>query len=85
MNEEITVEQLVKLIGELIGVEFNIISDQQRIRPIKSEVQRLICNNDKIKMMSDWKPDYNLKSGLLETIAWFKQNIEKYKPEIYNR
>ena len=84
MNEEITIGNLVKLIAELIGTKVEILSDEQRIRPDKSEVERLFCDNTKIKANSTWTPDYNLKSGLTETIEWIGNNLSYFKSEIYN-
>jgi len=84
MSEEITIGNLVKLIAELIGTEVEILSDEQRIRPDKSEVERLFCDNTKIKTNTSWTPDYNLKSGLTETIDWIGNNLSYFKSEIYN-
>ena len=84
MNKEISIGLLVNLIAELIGSEFNIIPDEVRVRPSKSEVERLMCDNTKILNMSQWKPDYALKKGLAETIEWIKENMKYYKPEVYN-
>lgn len=84
MNEEISVGDLVELIAEIMNVEINILSDDQRIRPDKSEVERLYCDNSKIIKTTNWKPKYNLRTGLEETINWMKSNLDYYKPEIYN-
>jgi NAD dependent epimerase/dehydratase len=84
MNEEITIGDLVNLIAELMSVKINIISDDQRIRPDKSEVERLMCNNSKIIKNTNWKPNYNLRKGLMETIDFLKENLNYYKPDIYN-
>lgn len=84
MNSEIKISELVKLIGDLIGDEFEVISEQQRVRPDKSEVERLFCDNSKIIKNTDWKPNYNLKRGLIETIEWMKSNISNFKTNIYN-
>ena len=84
INKEISIEQLVNLIGELIGAEFKIVNDNARVRPQKSEVERLICNNSKILNMTDWKPEYDFRKGLTETIEWFKNNMKYYKSGIYN-
>ena len=84
MSEEITIGNLVKLIAELIGSKLEILSDEQRIRPDKSEVERLFCNNTKIKSNTAWNPDYNLVSGLTETIEWIGNNLSYFKSEIYN-
>lgn len=84
MSEEITIGDLVKLIAKLIGTEVEITSDEQRIRPDKSEVERLFCDNQKIKANTLWKPNYTLESGLQETIDWIKNNLSYFKSDIYN-
>jgi NAD dependent epimerase/dehydratase len=84
MNNEIQILELVKLIGEMIGCEFEIFSDEKRIRPGKSEVERLFCENSKIITNTNWKPEYNLKLGLKETIDWVKINMNQFKTDIYN-
>ena len=84
MNEEISIGDLTKLIAKLIGADVEIISECQRIRPEKSEVERLMCNNQKIIKNTNWRPDYTLEKGLLETIDWIKNNLSYFKPNIYN-
>jgi len=84
MSEEISIGNLVKLISELIGTTIEISSDEQRIRPDKSEVERLFCNNNKIKLNTLWQPDYTLESGLKETIEWIEKNQTYFKTDIYN-
>lgn len=84
MNREIVVADLIKLIAELMGVELEVQSEEERIRPEKSEVERLWCNNTKIMANTDWKPQYTLRQGLQETIDWFRENHSIYKADIYN-
>ncbi|MDP3685011.1 MAG: GDP-mannose 4,6-dehydratase, partial [Ignavibacteria bacterium] len=84
MNEEITIGNLVKLITELMNIDLKIISETERVRPDKSEVERLMCDNTKISTNTNWKPAYNLKNGLLETIQFLKENLNYYKSDIYN-
>lgn len=84
MNEEITMGELAKLISRLMKKEVPIEVDDERVRPPNSEVERLRCDNTKIKMATNWKPEYDLETGLLETIAWLRANRQHYKPEIYN-
>lgn len=84
MNEEISVGDLVKLLARLMGVDIKIVSDQARIRPEKSEVERLWCDNSKLTQFTNWQPHYNLESGLRETIAWFKDHLQAYKYNSYN-
>jgi NAD dependent epimerase/dehydratase len=84
MSEEISILNLVNLIAEIIGSKIEIISDSQRVRGTKSEVERLFCANAKILKETNWKPEYNLRSGLEETVNWIKDNLDIYKPDIYN-
>ena len=83
-NFEISMSNTVDLIVDIIGKEVEIITDEKRVRPDKSEVDRLYCDNSKIKELTSWKPQYTLEEGLKETIDWLKNNMEFYKPEIYN-
>ena len=84
MNQEISIKDLVKKIGSLANAEINIETDANRVRPDDSEVERLVCNNNKLMNNTDWKPEYDLGKGLLETIDWIKNNMDNYKPDIYN-
>ena len=84
MNEEIAIADLVNLISELLKRDVIIMKEENRIRPDKSEVERLRCDNRKIMSMTQWKPEYNLRTGLIETIQWLEQHLDMYKPEIYN-
>lgn len=68
----------------MMGIEIKIKQEEQRIRPEESEVMRLVCDNSLIKSLSNWKPKYDLISGLEITIEWIKENIDNYKSEIYN-
>jgi len=61
-----------------------VIQDRQRIRPEKSEVERLLCDASKAKQLTGWESKYSLEEGLKITINWMKENINYYKPEIYN-
>lgn len=86
MQEEISVGDLAQKIINQINPKAVIITDEQRLRPEKSEVERLYGSNQKIQKLTNWKPDYTLDSGLAETIAWFsdKKNLAGYKADIYN-
>ncbi|AEF17900.1 dTDP-glucose 4,6-dehydratase [Thermoanaerobacterium xylanolyticum LX-11] len=83
-GNEISIGALADMIAKLMGVDIEIVQEKQRLRPNKSEVERLICNNDKIKKYTDWNPGYSLEDGLKETIEWIRANISLYKPEAYN-
>jgi nucleoside-diphosphate-sugar epimerase len=84
MNDEISVADLIGVIADIMQVDVDILSDEERVRPDKSEVERLFCDNAKILSKTDWKPEYKLRDGLRETIEWFKHNLQYYKAEIYN-
>ncbi|NMC75678.1 MAG: NAD-dependent dehydratase, partial [Candidatus Methanofastidiosa archaeon] len=85
-QSEISIGNLAKSIFQLMGKDPNIITEQERLRPKKSEVQRLYGSNEKILRLTDWVQKYSLEEGLQETINWFQQpsNINKYKTDIYN-
>ncbi|UCH46055.1 MAG: GDP-mannose 4,6-dehydratase, partial [Nitrospiraceae bacterium] len=85
-GKEISMGDLAGTLISMINPEAVVISDDQRVRPEKSEVERLNGNNAKIKQLTGWSPAYTLEKGLDETIEWFrnKDNLKRYKPEIYN-
>jgi len=84
MNIEISIGNLAELIIQLMGDKVEIIYDSQRIRPEKSEVKRLCCDNSKLLQNTSWRPKYTLEKGLKETIEWFKNNLDIYKSGKYN-
>ena len=85
-SREISIGELVKLITEIIGVNIDIESDDIRKRPTNSEVERLLCDNTKIKNLTGFEPQISLREGLTRTINWLEQteNLKKYKVDIYN-
>ena len=85
MNEEVSVKELVEKISKIINKEIEIEIDNQRVRPDKSEVNRLMCDNRKLINNTKWKPNYNLDTGLQETINWLKENKNLFKYNIYNK
>ena len=84
MNSEVSIGDLAKQIMGLLDVDLPIISDQERVRPGRSEVKRLLCNNGKLLNNSSWEPEYTLEAGLLETISWFQENGRLGKSELYH-
>jgi NAD dependent epimerase/dehydratase len=84
MCEEISVAGLIEKISGLMNKKVKTDSEDIRIRPEKSEVTRLLCNNKKLLANTDWKPEYNLGKGLKATIDWLSKNEQYYKPDIYN-
>lgn len=84
MQKDISVNDLADYIIKYMNVKVEIISEDIRKRPEKSEVQRLICDNSKIKKFINWKPEYSFEDGIAKTIQWMEENLEFYKPKIYN-
>lgn len=85
-NYEITVGDTLEIIRELMNSEVEFIVDKERLRPEKSEVFRLWCDNDKIISLTGFEPKYGIREGLKATIDWFTDpdNLKKYKTGIYN-
>jgi NAD dependent epimerase/dehydratase len=85
-NFEISIGDTLNLIKELMGSNVKFIIDKDRIRPSKSEVFRLWCDNSKIEKLTGFKPEVDIKEGLQRTIDWITQpkNLKGYKSEIYN-
>jgi len=81
---DISIRDLVNLISKLTKVNLKIKVDSKRIRPEKSEVQRLVCDYSKAHNLTGWKPRYTLEEGLEKTIDWFRENLNLYKEGIYN-
>ena len=85
-NIGISIHDLYLKIAKLTNTNNKIIIDKQRLRPINSEVSKLICDNTKFFKLSGLKNKIKLEDGLLKTIKWYsnKNNLEKYKFNIYN-
>lgn len=85
-QSEISIGMLAQIIIDIINPKATIIQDPKRLRPDKSEVQRLFGSNKKLKELTNWKQNYSLEKGLKETIDWFsnKENLKQYKAGIYN-
>lgn len=81
---EISIGQLAEELIRQINPKAKIECEEERLRPEKSEVNRLLGSNQKILQMTGWKPQYDLKAGLEETIAFFRENLNRYKTNIYN-
>ena len=85
-NFEISIGDTLELIKELMGEEVEFVVDQQRLRPEKSEVFRLWCDNSMIHGLTGFKPQVDIREGLRKTIDWIvqPQHLSAYKAEIYN-
>jgi NAD dependent epimerase/dehydratase len=85
-NFEISIASTLDMIKELMNSDVKFITDEQRIRPDKSEVFRLWCDNSKIEKLTGFKPNTDIRKGLKKTIDWITKpdNLKNYKSEIYN-
>lgn len=83
-QQEISMGQLANELIKQINPKAIIKCDEQRLRPTKSEVNRLLGSNEKIMRLTNWKPLYSLEQGLAETILFFRENLDRYKTDIYN-
>ena len=83
-QQEISIGDLAGEIIEQINPSARIICEEERLRPQKSEVNRLLGSNEKIKKLTDWKQQYTFAQGIAETIAWLREHMDYYKTDIYN-
>ena len=83
-QREISIGQLAEELIRQINPEARIVCEEQRLRPANSEVERLLGCNEKILRLTDWKPQYTFEEGIQETIAFLKDNLNRYKVDIYN-
>lgn len=83
-QQEISIGELAEELIKQINPNAKIVCDEIRLRPENSEVNRLLGSNKKIKELTNWEPKYSLEEGLRETIEFLKNNMDKYKWDIYN-
>jgi NAD dependent epimerase/dehydratase len=80
----VTIGELLQRILRILGKEdISVVEDTDRIRPDKSEVMELICDNSKATQLLEWSPQYTLDEGLAETIEWMQNHINLYKTDNY--
>lgn len=83
-QKEISIGQAAAELIRQIAPQAQIICDEKRLRPAKSEVERLLGSNQKLLELTSWKPEYTFEQGIAETIAFFRNHLDKYKTDIYN-
>lgn len=81
---EVSIGEVADIIQKILGTKIKIERDSQRLRPAKSEVERLVCSCERLKALTGWKPEVTLEQGLRKTCAWLKKNLNYYKADIYN-
>ncbi len=83
-NREISIGDLAKAIIAIVGRPVEIVTDDQRLRPAKSEVERLLADNRLAKELIGWEPKIRFEDGLRTTIEWMKSNLGRYRADVYN-
>lgn len=83
-QQEISIGQLADELIRQINPSARILCDEQRLRPEKSEVNRLLGSNAKIRKLTGWEPQYTFEQGLAQTIDWIRCHMDHYKVDIYN-
>lgn len=83
-QQEISIGELAEELISQINPQAKIVCDEQRLRPEKSEVNRLLGANDKILCLTEWQPQYSFKRGIAETIDFLRMNMDRYKVDVYN-
>ena len=81
---EVSINQIIDLISDCLGKKIQIKKERKRIRPEKSEVERLFSDSSKARRLFGWHPKTDLRQGIKKTIVWYEKNLTKYKPDIYN-
>lgn len=82
-GHEISIEDLVKIIGGLIGREIEIHTEEERVRPEKSEVERLLADNTLARKLLGWEPSVTLEAGLRLTTEWMREHLNGYREGVY--
>src|SRR5690606_21153070 len=82
-GEEISIGAIAELIFKIMGEQPEVKIEQDRLRPEKSEVLRLISDNHKAKEALNWQPKVGMEEGLRRTIEWISAHMDLYKPEDY--
>jgi NAD dependent epimerase/dehydratase len=85
-NTEVSIGEIFRMIAEIMGSDSRPVTKDERLRPATSEIYRLMCDDSKLRNLTGYKQDYDLRAGLTETINWFKrpEYLKKYKSGIYN-
>lgn len=82
-GEEVSIREIVRLVGEIVGRELLVEGDEQRMRPAKSEVSRLHSDSTRAKTLAGWEPEVALRDGLRMTTDWIREHIDAYRPQEY--
>lgn len=79
----VSVGEVVKAAGEILGRELEVVLDEQRVRPDASEVQLLVCDASRAREAIGWEPAVDLREGLERSATWIEANLARYRPDVY--
>jgi dTDP-glucose 4,6-dehydratase len=82
-GHDVSIRAVVELVGDLLGKELRVESDQRRVRPAASEVERLVCDATRLRELTGWAPEVPLPVGLERTIEWIRNHLERFRPQEY--
>lgn len=82
-GREVSIREVVAKVGEIVGRDLRVEGDEQRLRPAKSEVSRLLSDNSKAERLAGWRAEISLEEGLRRTTEWIGEHIELYRPKEY--
>ena len=84
LGQEPSGSEVVRLAQRLLGTKVPVALDRARVRPKRSEVQMLLCDNRKARKLLGWKPRFSLEEGLVRTVDYLRQHLKRYKTNLYN-
>lgn len=82
-GKEVSIREIVRKVGEITGRELIVEGDQQRMRPAKSEVSRLLSDSSKAERLAGWRAEVSLDDGLRRTVDWIREHLDLYRPQEY--
>jgi NAD dependent epimerase/dehydratase len=83
-NREVSISELIDVVSTCLNRKIRVTEEKKRVRPEKSEVERLFSDSRKAKALFGWNPKIDIEEGIRKTISWMEKNIDRYKEEIYN-
>jgi dTDP-glucose 4,6-dehydratase len=82
-GSEVSIREIVRMVGEIVGHELKVEGDEQRLRPAKSEVSRLHSDSSKAQRLAGWRPEISLEEGLRRTTEWVRDHLDLFRPKEY--